>query len=45
MTETTCPFESRVSEAAGARNWTPDLQNHLAECPDCADLALVNVDS
>ena len=42
MSVVPCPFEPQVAEATANGRWTPHLTNHLAECGDCADLALVS---
>ena len=41
MTPMTCQHEMRVIEAARSGLWDTELRRHAAECPVCADTALV----
>ena len=36
-----CPQENQAAEATRTGRWTPELDAHLVDCADCADLALV----
>ncbi len=42
MSISACANEQRILEAASAGEWDSDLAAHLAQCEDCADLALVS---
>ena len=42
MNDSICQHEAQVAEAAGTERWTPCLTAHVAECAECADVALVS---
>jgi hypothetical protein len=40
MSEKTCPVEKDVLKSLREEKMSPELQEHIAECPVCGDLAL-----
>jgi hypothetical protein len=42
MSQSTCPHERQVLEAAARARWDAALTAHVRQCEDCSDLALVS---